>query len=142
MGSGNEWLAHIVFPGFILAVVGALLFGWWRALAKARSIVAAALALGTGVYRQTGGARLDFFNATVPFASMVVTPEAISITVLFFHYCFEKSEIRSLTRHRGMLSAGLRIEHSNYSAPSQVIFWATSLETLVSELERLGYVVR
>lgn len=124
-----------------LLVVGFFFTGWWRTRARTRALEAEAAAHGDDFYAQTGGARLDSFNATIPFASVVVTGSRITLTVFGREHFFDKSAVRALSRHRGFISTGLRIEHGRPEGPSFVVFWTTNFKGLRAALERLGYVV-
>jgi hypothetical protein len=99
-------------------------------------------------YSQTGGARLDGFNATWPFATLSATQEALQLSCLGRDYAFPRQSIRGLRRHRGIFSVGLRIEHSVASLPPFVVFWASvffwtsGFRKLKAQLESLGYEVQ
>lgn len=134
----EAWIPGIAVAIQILAVA-AVILGWRWARAKARNIEAEAVASGSESYSQTGGARLNSFNATIPFATIVVTPSCITLSVFAKQHRFKRSDVRSLARHRGLFSTGLRIEHSCSSAPAFVVFWSTSFPKLAGSLERLGW---
>ena len=93
----------------------------------------------------TGGARLDHFNATFPFATLSCDSEALHLSCGEREYHFPRTSIRRLHRHRGLFSVGLRIEHSEKSLPEFVVFWASAFfstsefRTLRTQLESLGY---
>lgn len=99
----------------------------------------------TATFTQTGGARLGMLNATYPFATLSATPDALRLSCLGRDCCFRKDSIRRLTRHRGVLSTGLRIEHTDSSFPDFVVFWASpffwtaGFQKLKTELESIGY---
>lgn len=100
-------------------------------------------------FTQTGGARLDWLNVTMPFATLSGTPDALTLSCWGRDYVFPKSTIARLSRHRGILSVGLHIEHHDKSLPKVVIFWASALFfwtsgflILKTRLESLGYEVR
>jgi hypothetical protein len=50
-----------------------------------------------------------------------------------------------LSRHRGLISVGLRIEHDQISLPNFIVFWSSMavwpsrFNSLLAELEALGY---
>jgi hypothetical protein len=96
-------------------------------------------------FTETGGARLDFFNATCPFATLSGDAQALQLSCLGRCYIFPKSSIRRLSRHRGIFSVGLRIEHAEKSYPQFVVFWASiffwtsGFRKLKAQLESLGY---
>jgi len=102
----------------------------------------------TATFSQTGGARLGMFNASWPFATLSATPDALRLSCLGRDYSFPKGSIRSLSRHRGIFSTGLRIEHSDSSFPEFVVFWASlffwtsGFRKLKAQLESLGYEIR
>ncbi len=123
----------LVFSGFF--------FAWRWANSKASQAELEATAAGSASYSQTGGSRLNTFNATIPFATIVVTPTEIILSVLGRQHRFEKSSVRSLAKHRALFSTGLRIEHESSAAPSFVVFWATNFDKLAGSLERFGWSV-
>ena len=96
-------------------------------------------------FTQTGGARLDNFNASFPFATLSGDSEALRLTCLGREYQFPRSSIRRLHRHRGLFSVGLRIEHTQDSLPGFIVFWASvffwtsGFQKLRTQLESLGY---
>lgn len=100
-------------------------------------------------FTQTGGARLDSFNASMPLATLSGDQHALKLSCLGRDYVFLKSRIERLSRHRGIFSVGLRIEHHEESLPQFVVFWASAFFfwtwgffLLKTRLESLGYEVR
>ena len=97
------------------------------------------------IFTQTGGARLDNFNASFPFATLSADAEALHLSCLGRKYHFPRSSIRQLRRHRGLFSVGLRIEHTQDSLPGFIVFWASvffwtsGFQKLRTQLEILGY---
>lgn len=91
-------------------------------------------------FRQIGGARIGFVNATWPFAWLTATPEMISLRC-GFKFTFPKDSIRRLRWHRGIMSSGLRIEHAVPRYPTFFVFWTFDFPALKRELEALGYEV-
>lgn len=102
----------------------------------------------TATFTQTGGARVGTLNATYPFATLWVEADGLCVSCLGRDYSFPKGSIRSLSRHRGFVSTGLRIEHSVASLPQFVVFWASlffwssGFQRLRTQLEGLGYEIR
>jgi hypothetical protein len=96
-------------------------------------------------FTQTGGARLDKFNASFPFATLSEEAQSLHLSCLGREYQLPRSSIVGLHRHRGLFSVGLRIEHTQDSVPRFIVFWAsvffwtTGFQKLRTELERLGY---
>ena len=94
---------------------------------------------------QTGGARLDYFNASYPFATLSADSQTLRLRCLGRDYVFPKSSIRRLSRHRGFFSVGLRVEHTEQSCPQFIVFWASvffwtsGFQRLRTQLESLGY---
>jgi hypothetical protein len=76
-------------------------------------------------FSQTGGLRLDNFNASFPFATFSANREALQISCLEKDYIFPKSRIQKLSRYRGFCSVGLHIEHDQCDLPEFVVFWAS-----------------
>jgi hypothetical protein len=102
----------------------------------------------TAIFTQTGGARLGMFNASWPFAKLSATPDALSLSCLGSDYSFPKNKTRSLSRHRGIFSTGLRIEHTDSTFPEFMVFWASlffwtsGFRKLKGHLEIFGYEIR
>lgn len=98
-------------------------------------------------FSQTGGARLGWLNASFPMATLSGDQDALHLCCLGREYHFERSSIRRLSRHRGLFSVGLRIEHTQESLPEFIVFWASlafwdaGFDELKTQLESLGYVV-
>jgi hypothetical protein len=102
----------------------------------------------TATFTQTGGARLDGFNASWPFAKLSAAPETLRLSCLGRDYVFPRHSIQNLRRHTGIFSVGLRIEHRVQSVPGFVVFWASlffwtsGFRKLKAQLESLGYEVQ
>lgn len=98
-------------------------------------------------FTQTGGARLDRFNASYPFATLSGDADALCLSCLGREYHIPRSSIRRLHRHRGLFSVGLRIEHTQDLLPGLIVFWASvffwpsGFQKLRTQLESLGYEV-
>jgi hypothetical protein len=92
-------------------------------------------------YSRTGGARIGSLNATWPFASLSATAETLRLSVMGRAYSFSREGIR-LSRWRGMLSTGLRIEHGEAAYPDYIVFWTFGFQNLKTQLEGLGYEVQ
>ena len=96
---------------------------------------------------QTGGARLGNFNASYPFATISGDADALHITCLGRDCHFPRSSILRLSRHEGLFSVGLRIEHTLESMPPLIVFWASPVfwtsgfRKLKGALGDLGYTV-
>ncbi len=136
----EAWIPTIVVSIQVFAI-GGVIFGWRWARAKANRVEAEAHASGIESYSQTGGSRLDSFNATIPFATIVATPAEITLSVFGKQHRFEKANVQTLARHRAFFSTGLRIEHNDSASPAFVVFWTTNFEKLANSLERLGWSV-
>jgi hypothetical protein len=102
----------------------------------------------TASYTRTGGAKLGRFNASWPFATLSATSDALRLSCLGRNYDFSRGSIRGLSRHRGILSTGLRIDHNNASYPDLIVFWASlfpwtsGFRKVKTHLEGLGYEIR
>src|SRR5689334_5915466 len=99
-------------------------------------------------FSQTGGARLGMFNATYPFATLSGDSDALHLSCVGREYHFPRSSLRQLSRHRGIFSIGLRIEHSVESLPDFIVFWASvffwtsGFQRLKAQLKSLGYEIQ
>jgi hypothetical protein len=92
-------------------------------------------------FSQIGGARLDFFNATWPFARITVSPEMIELKCFSKKYQFLKDQIIDLREYNGIISKGLLIEHKLKSYTHHMVFWTFNFQKLKVGLEGFGYVV-
>lgn len=120
-------------------------------------------------YNETGGLRCGetlqrAWNFSWPFARLRASAEEIQIDTAFpweslrlIQWCssligfrdvrwestlrFHRREIRELSRFRGAISTGLRIEHVGADSPPMVVFWTWRFPTLKAGLERFGYFV-
>jgi hypothetical protein len=87
-----------------------------------------------------GGARINWFNATWPFATLDVGADCIILKVLTTTYAFKKEDVQSLELY-GLLSSGVKIVHSNPTMPSRVVFWSFSLPDVLESARKAGYPV-
>ena len=99
----------------------------------------------SAAFTQTGGARLGWFNASSPLATLAANTEALRLSCCGREYFFPKKKILKLSRHKGIFSVGLRIEHDDEAIPEFVVFWASvffwtsGFSNLKAKLESLGY---
>ena len=99
-------------------------------------------------FSMNGGATVGWWNVTIPFARLSGDRNALRLSCFRRDYVFDTSNIEGLSRHRGLFSIGLRIEHTVPLYPKFVVFWVSSFPwgrrflTLKGELERLGYRVQ
>lgn len=93
-----------------------------------------------------GGARLDIFNATWPFAKLTVSRSKMELKVRFWgKMAFTPAQITEI-KPVGILpylGKGIQIHHTldTNQFPSKVIFWyfAKDTQELVDELRSWGY---
>jgi hypothetical protein len=94
---------------------------------------------------QIGGARIGAglmsFNATWPFAKLDITDSELRLTCVFQEWIFPKSSIKRLQRHRGVLSTGLRIEHTIATYNPFIVFWTLKPSALERDLKLKGYLL-
>lgn len=100
----------------------------------------------TATFTQTGGIRIGeglfrAFNASWPFAQLVVNPKEIHLSCFSYDYSFPKESICRLSRHRGLFTAGLRIEHSVAGYPAFIVFWTLKYQILKKQLLDMGFTV-
>jgi hypothetical protein len=97
-------------------------------------------------FSQTGGARIDSWNCSAPYAVLTAFRDALRLSCKD-EYVFPKSKIVALTRHRGLFSVGLRITHDVPLYPSFIVFWVSVVPgkkrfaLLKARLAALGYEV-
>src|SRR5262245_14998052 len=96
----------------------------------------------TSTFSRTGGARIGSFNASWPLATLSATSDTVRLSCIGRQYVFLKSNVRGLSRHGGVFSTGLRIEHTVSAYPELVVFWTFGFGTLKRVLDSLGYEVR
>ena len=98
-------------------------------------------------FSQEGGARIDSWNITAPYAVLTGHRNALRLSCWGQDYVFPKTSIVALTRHRGVFSVGLRIEHDVPLYPGYIVFWVSLVlrrspfAHLKGQLEALGYAV-
>lgn len=92
-------------------------------------------------FTQKGGARLDAFNATWPFAKIWITPSKIRLQIFSKEYDFDKNDIVDLREFKGLFSKGILIEHKRSIYPHHVVFWTFNFNSLKKHVELLGYSV-
>jgi hypothetical protein len=95
------------------------------------------------MFTQRGGARLDWCNATWPFAKLSVGADALRLKVFQNCYEFPSGSIDKLRPYRGVTGLGLTIEHTivDRRTPWLVIFWTFDYGRLQAGLEEAGYQV-
>ena len=92
-------------------------------------------------FTQKGGARLDNFNPTWPFAKLFVSREKVKLKVFSKEYQFDKSQIIGLREYNGILFKGMIIEHNKREYPHHVVFWTFNFKKLKKNVEIVGYFV-
>ena len=104
---------------------------------------------GEDSFIQIGGIRYgrSFWgaaNATIPFAKLRVSKEALVLSVSFLSlwnrtYTFPRSSVRNLKWKWAPFSLGLQIEHNLTGFPPFILFWVTNREALTNALKKFGY---
>jgi hypothetical protein len=84
----------------------------------------------------------------MPFAVLSGDRNALRLSCFGRDYVFHKTTMERLSRYRGLVSLGLRIEHTVPIFPSFVVFWDSPFAwsrapfaRLKEKLESLGYTV-
>ena len=96
----------------------------------------------TGQIRFVGGARIGSFNATIPFARLLVEKGRATL------YCFRKYELTPTNTSCEaygsipMLSHGVRFHHIDVDYPDPLIFWCIRRRNVLDALERAGFELR
>jgi len=91
-----------------------------------------------------GGARIDSFNTTWPFARLTATGELLTLRVVWRGlFEFKPDQVRRLSEF-GLIpffGKGVQIHHHVPNYPSRIVFWHLSLSVswLIRELRQLGY---
>ena len=97
-------------------------------------------------FSQTGGlrmgrSRLSALNASWPFASLQVQESELALSCFGKHWSFPKASVLRLSKHRGVFSTGLRIEHDLEGCEAFLVFWTFRFDRLRDELEQRGFQV-
>ena len=101
----------------------------------------------TRVHSGPGGLTLDCLFWGWPFATLSADHHALKLSCFGRHYIFPRSSLVRLSRQRGLLGVGLRIEHTERSYPQWVVFWPFSFlwgsgfHKLKPKLESVGYTI-
>ena len=99
-------------------------------------------------YSLRGGARVgDSYwlagNFTVPFATLTVTRESVSLGIKFpffvRDYVIPKSHLERISKYKGFFSKGIRIEHKVKDLPPFIVFWSCNWSELAARLPDYGY---
>lgn len=89
-----------------------------------------------------GNSYYEAFNATWPFAELLIGAEAISMRVAFYKFfVFPRNHIQSLSEYRGFFSKGVKIEHDLAEYPPFIVFWTFELDAVKSALDKDGYAI-
>ena len=96
-------------------------------------------------YTWTGGVRLDYFNASYPFARLNADETRLELACLKRHYTFPKDDVDGVCIYEGLVYKGIRILHRVPAYPGLVVFWPTFMpwsnaaERIANQLHPLGY---
>jgi hypothetical protein len=77
-------------------------------------------------FTKTGGARIDFANATWPFAKISIVENELILKVIWLGtYTFTPEQIYSIEQYTMIpfLGWGIRIQHNVANYPEKIIFW-------------------
>jgi len=93
--------------------------------------------------KRTGGARIGFFNANWPFATLKVDKNILTLsTCLFGNFFFNKDDISSIEPYGliPVIGRGIKINHKKKSYDSKIIFWTFgNPEILIKEIEKTQF---
>jgi hypothetical protein len=94
----------------------------------------------------SGGARLGTgfgaFNASAPLARLTATRSQLRLSCPGHDQIFPRQSISGLSKHRGIFSSGVRIEHSLSDCDELVVFWTFHFRQVQKDLTDLGYEFR
>lgn len=90
---------------------------------------------------RAGTGPLTAFNATWPFAALHADESALVVTCFGNRWVFPKAAIRILSRYRGFVSPGLRIEHTVGDISEFFVFWCFRFGKLQRELGKREYLI-
>ncbi len=94
-----------------------------------------------------GGARIDKYNATWPFASLNLSEKILTLKVLFRgKFMFDRTQIDSLVTYYGTLpivgkaTSGIGFAHNVADYPERIIFWYFgNIDELARKLQTKGF---
>jgi hypothetical protein len=89
-----------------------------------------------------GGGSTDSMNATWPFARLRADRSCIDYRLIFEHYTLKRDDVVEVSRYRYLMIRGLRIVHRRTDLPKLLLFYATRYDSLMQQLEELGYTVK
>lgn len=98
-------------------------------------------------FEMNGGMRVGSLNTTCDLVTLSADAGSLKLSCFGREYVFPKQRIERLSRHRGIFSVGLRIEHNVEWYPEFVVFWVSIFpwtswfQKLKVQLEELGYTV-
>ena len=71
-----------------------------------------------------GGARYGLFNASWPFAKLVISQNNLKLKIpIFGELNFSGEHINSIEKHNGLFSKGIIIKHNRAEYRKKVVFW-------------------
>ncbi len=117
-------------------------YGWRRPHALADRAVASASARGAKFFRQMGAAQVGMLYVSMPLATIVISPDEVTIALFGKAHVFPKALVREIAQRRGLFSNAIRIEHDSRNSGAKVIFWSSNLASLLAALDDLGWPVR
>jgi hypothetical protein len=89
-----------------------------------------------------GDSYYSAFNATWPFARLIVSTGSVDLNTSFFKsFSFPKSQITTISKYGGFFSKGLQIQHSISEYPPFIVFWTPKWEAVKLALIENGYQV-
>lgn len=104
---------------------------------------------GSQIFVQTGGiwwGRSFWFAsgwATVPFAQLRVSQDALVLSVMVFRrkhiFTVPRASVRRLAWKHVPFGLGLQIQHVEATCPPFLLFWVTDREALARSLKEFGY---
>jgi hypothetical protein len=93
-----------------------------------------------------GGARLGTgfgaLNASAPLARLTATRGELRLSCPGHDLVFPRNSISTLSKHRGIFSSGVRIEHTLSDCDQFVVFWTFRFRQVQKDLSDLGYEFR
>jgi len=100
--------------------------------------------MNSGTKSWLGGARIDSFNATWPFARLTATRDVLRLRVIRAGvFEFRPDQVNRLSEFGfiPLFGRGVQIHHQIPNYPSRIVFWylTWSVSWLVEEFRLLGY---
>lgn len=134
------WPLLLLIPMIVVAQVF-VFAAIMRTRSHARRAIQAAKERGADQFSQTGGGQLGWLYASIPFASIIVSPDEIVFALAGKRVNLPRASVHTIVRYRSIFSNGVQFEHAGVKGASPAIFWSANPTGLLDALERMDWPV-